>query len=161
MGHGKGADMQITKATAQDIPQVAGLWHVGWHQGHADIAPAALVATRTLPEFLTRTTAHLDQTFIARKGGVLAGFYMLSGDEVYQFYVDAAFRGQGVAAILMASAETALAGRPAWLACSVGNDRAAAFYTKTGWKRRAAQTYSVETASGPFDVEIWRFEKNL
>jgi len=42
-----------------------------------------------------------------------------------------------------------------------GRYRAAAFYTKVGWQNTGVQTYAVETASGPLDVTIWRFEKRL
>ena len=153
--------MKFDKATAADIPAIAALWHAGWHQGHAAFAPAALVASRKPSEFEDRVTARLEQTVLAREGGVLAGFYMLDGDEVYQFYVDAPFQGQGVAGALMSAAEAGLAGRVAWLACSVGNERAAGFYAKAGWQRGPEQVYQAETASGPLDVTVIRFEKDL
>ena len=153
--------MEFDKAVAADVPAIAALWHEGWHQGHAAIAPAALVRTRDLPEFLARTKAHLPQTTVLRGENGIVGFHMIEDDEIYQFYVDAAFRGQGVAARLMAHAEKALAGRRAWLACSVGNDRAAGFYAKAGWSNAGEVVYPVETASGPQDVTVWRFEKDL
>lgn len=153
--------MIIEPATDGDVAAIAALWHVGWHQGHAKIVPAALVTSRVLAEFIQRTGPRVAQTRVARQGGALAGFYMLDGDELYQFYVDAAFQGQGVAGALMAHAETALAGRRAWLACSVGNNRAAGFYNKAGWQRGAEVVYSVETATGSQDVTVWRFEKDL
>ena len=110
---------------------------------------------------MDRTAAHLDHTYLARKDGRLAGFYMLDGDELYQFYLARDLQGQGVAKALMASAENALAGRMAWLACSVGNDRAARFYEKSGWVCRGEEVYPVETARGAQNVTIWRFEKDL
>lgn len=153
--------MEIEKATTADVTEVARLWHEGWHQAHAAIVPAALVASRDPAEFKARTSARVDQTHVARSDGTLAGFYILEEDELYQFYVAGAFQGQGVAAALMASAERALAGRQAWLACSVGNDRAARFYEKAGWVRGSEQIYAVETANGPLDVTVWRYEKDL
>jgi GNAT superfamily N-acetyltransferase len=153
--------MLIERAETTEVNAIAALWHRGWHQGHADVVPAALVAVRTPEEFRMRVEKRLPQTFVARQDGALAGFYMLDGDELYQFYVDAAFQGQGVAARLMVSAEAALAGRLAWLACSLGNTRAARFYEKAGWQRAAQEVYPVETASGPQSVTIWRFEKDL
>ena len=153
--------MDIEKATTADVGEVARLWHAGWHQAHADIVAEALVATRDLAEFTARTTARVDRTFVARQDGALAGFYMLEADELYQFYVAQAFQGRGVAVALMASAERALAGRSAWLACTVGNDRAARFYEKAGWVRGAEQVYAVETAKGPLDVTVWRYEKTF
>lgn len=151
----------IAPAAQDDVIAISQMWHAGWHDGHAAIVSPALVATRTPAEFTARVEVHLPKTFAARSGGVLAGFYMLEGDELYQFYVDGSFRGKGVAAKLMASVEEALKGRVAWLACSVGNDRAARFYEKAGWTRRGEETYTVETANTPIDVVIWRFEKDL
>jgi ribosomal protein S18 acetylase RimI-like enzyme len=153
--------MQITQATKADIPQIAALWHRGWHQGHGDVVVEALVATRTLAEFKGRTRAHLAQTQVAWIDGTMAGFFMIEDSELYQFYVDAAFQGQGVAGALMTTAEAALPCGPVWLACSVGNDRAARFYEKCGWRRGAAQSYEVETSAGPQEVTVWRFEKVL
>jgi putative acetyltransferase len=154
-------ELEISPADAGDVVDIAEMWHAGWHDGHAEIVSPALVATRTPAEFKARVEAHLHHTYVARLGGVLAGFYMLEGDEVYQFYVGGAFRGQGVAARLMADVEIALGGRVAWLACSVGNDRAGRFYEKAGWTREGVEKYTVETASDPIDVAIWRFEKDL
>lgn len=154
-------ELEVVPAGQGDVAAVASLWHAGWHDGHAAIVSPALVATRTPAEFAARVQAHFHHTTVARLGGVLAGFYMLDGDEVYQFYVDGAFRGQGVAARLMGAVEAALHGRAAWLACSVGNDRAARFYEKAGWVRTGTQVYTVETADDPIDVTIWRFEKDL
>ncbi len=153
--------MQIEPATAADIPAIAALWHAGWHQGHGAVAPAALVALRVPAEFTARSEAWLDRTYVARGPNGLMGFYMLEGDELYQFYVAADHQGQGVAGRLMASAEAALTGRLAWLACSVGNDRAAAFYEKAGWTRGPEEVYATQTAQGPVDVTVWRFEKDL
>lgn len=153
--------MRSQAATTADIPSIAALWHQGWHQGHGDIAPSALVASRQMPEFLTRVEAHLPQTHVLYQEGQLAGFFMIEGEEIYQFYVAETFQGSGVARHLMAEAEAVLAGKQAWLACSVGNMRAARFYEKSGWQRGATQAYEVETATGPQVVDIWRFEKDL
>ena len=153
--------MKVTPAGETEVPQIAALWHAGWHEGHGDIVPDALLASRTLAEFTDRTRTHLDATRVARVGGVLAGFFMTQGDELYQFYVDAAFRGQGVAAALMQVAEATLPRGRVWLACTVGNDRAARFYEKCGWHRSATERYEVETAAGAQAVTVWRFVKVL
>lgn len=153
--------MLIEPMETADVPLVAAVWHKGWHQAHAAFAPAALVATRVPAEFLDRCARRLDRTWVARVDGAIAGFYMIEDDEIYQFYVDAPFQGRGVAVRLMASAEQRLAGRCAWLACSVGNERAARFYEKSGWHRAGIEMLEVETAGGPQDVRIWRYEKDL
>lgn len=100
------------------------------------------------------------QIMRAPDGGV-AGFFILEGDELYQFYVAAAFQGQGVAAAMMDAAEVALAPRLAWLACAADNLRAARFYEKRGWVSRGVEVYTTETAGGPQTLDILRFEKDL
>lgn len=153
--------MQIRAATEGDISAIAQLWHMGWHQGHAAVVDADLVRLRTPQEFVSRTAAHLVACHVAVIEGAIAGFYMLKEDELYQFYVGVEHQGSGVAGALMAAAEVALAGRLAWLACSVGNERAAAFYRKAGWEHVRTGPYVVETSEGPREVQEWRFQKQL
>jgi GNAT superfamily N-acetyltransferase len=89
---------------------------------------------------------------------------MLKGDELYQLYVSALARGTGVAAALIADAEARLrAGgvQLAWLGCAIGNDRAARFYEKSGWHRVGTVVERLETSSGEFPLEVWRYEKSL
>jgi ribosomal protein S18 acetylase RimI-like enzyme len=83
---------------------------------------------------------------------------------VYQFYVAEAARGTGVASALMADAEATLAARgvdTAWLACAIGNDRAARFYDKCGWRLASTFTSRLDTADGVIPLEVWRYEKRL
>ena len=49
----------------------------------------------------------------------------------------------------------------AWLACAIGNDRAARFYEKRGWHRAGTMMNMAETSDGPFQLEVWRYEKAL
>lgn len=153
--------MQLKPAEMYDIKALAALWYEGWHEGHAQVVPAALVACRTLEEFEGRLTSHQARIQVAWQKDVIAGFFMLKDDELEQFYVAGAQRGQGVAAKLMALAEAALGTGPKWLACSVGNERAARFYEKNGWLRLATQAYTVETQNGPLVLDIWRYVKTL
>jgi len=64
----------------------------------------------------------------------------------------------------MADAEARLGERGvhvAWLACAIGNDRAARFYEKCGWSRTGTVTDDVEVAGGSFALQVWRYEKLL
>jgi ribosomal protein S18 acetylase RimI-like enzyme len=73
-------------------------------------------------------------------------------------------RGTGIAKVLTAEAEDRLSKngvKTAWLACAIGNDRAARFYEKCGWRRAGAVVIEVETSAGPFPLEVWRYEKLL
>ncbi|MEQ6248783.1 GNAT family N-acetyltransferase [Sulfitobacter sp. HNIBRBA3233] len=153
--------MQIRPAVAADTAEIARIWHLGWHQAHAGLVDADLVRLRDPSEFANRTAARIDRTWVAEKDGALAGFYMIEGSELYQFYVDADHRGAGVAKEMMAAAEADLPAPRAWLACTVGNDRAAAFYTKCGWENRGPEDCAVETSEGPRNVRIWRFERDI
>ena len=78
--------------------------------------------------------------------------------------MSAASRGSGVAAALIDDAEVILARRgveTAWLSCAIGNMRAARFYEKRGWSRVGTMLNRLETSSGEYLLEVWRYEKPL
>lgn len=154
----------IRPAEASDIDPLATLWHEGWNDGHAAVAPAGLIAARTRESFRARIAAALADTFATEPAGAPDGFFMLKGDELYQFYVARPARGSGLAASLMTAAEAQLARRgvaTAWLHCAAGNNRAARFYEKAGWRNARTEPSRLETALGVFEIEVWRFEKRL
>ena len=153
----------IRKMHAGDAAAVATLWAAGWHDAHATIVPPGLVRLRTPESFRTRLQTLADATWIAT-GEAPLGLFILDGAELEQFYVAKAARGTGVAAELIAASERQLlaAGHDkVWLDCAIGNERAARFYAKHGWVNAGRQMSSVKTLEGPFDLEIWRFEKHL
>ena len=140
------------------------LWYDGWQDAHAAIVPATLTRTRTLESFAVRMSAALADVRVIGPHGAPLGFAMLKGDELYQFYVASEARGAGIAAILIADAEAQLSERgvaTAWLACAVGNARAAKFYQKSGWHLARTIISRLDTSDGPFDLEVWRYEKHL
>jgi GNAT superfamily N-acetyltransferase len=139
-------------------------WYNGWQDAHAAIVPAALARARTFENFAERMSADLADVRVIGPQGAPLGFAMLKGDELYQFYVASEARGAGVAAALIADAEAQLSERgvaTAWLACAVGNARAAIFYRKSGWYLARTMISRLDTVDGPFDLEIWRYEKHL
>jgi GNAT superfamily N-acetyltransferase len=143
---------------------LARLWYDGWQDGHAAIVPAALTRARTLENFVERMFAALADVRVIGPRGAPSGFAMLKGDELNQFYVASEARGTGVAAALIADAEALMSERgvaTAWLACAVGNARAAKFYQKSGWHLARTMISRLDTTDGPFDLEIWRYEKLL
>lgn len=156
--------MIIRAALESDVERLAQIWFDGWRDGHLAVVPAALARLRTFESFRERLHAALPDVRVAVEADSAIGFAIVKGDELYQFYVAAEARGTGVASQLIADAEQHLAGRgvtTAWLACAIGNDRAARFYEKSGWHRTATVTYQAETAAGPFAIQNWRYEKVL
>ena len=140
------------------------IWYDGWQDAHAGILPAELARLRTRKSFKERLEARLADVRVVGPVGAPLGFCMLKGDELYQLYVTPEARGSGVAKVLAAEAEDRLSKNgvtTAWLACAIGNDRAARFYEKCGWRRVGAVVIEVETSEGPFSLEVWRYEKSL
>jgi ribosomal protein S18 acetylase RimI-like enzyme len=156
--------MPVRPAQESEIDHLAGVWHEGWHEAHARILPEELTRLRTRERFAERIRAALPNVRVAGPLGSPVGFCILKGDELYQLYVAAAARGTGLASALVADAEARLAEQgteTAWLACAVGNDRAARFYGKCGWSRVGTVVYAAETPGGTMPLEVWRYEKRL
>jgi ribosomal protein S18 acetylase RimI-like enzyme len=156
--------MQVRSADAAEINHLAWLWYDGWHEVHAPLVPPELTRLRTLESFRERLQAALPNIHVAGPLGAPVGFCVLKGEELYQLFVSPEAHGSGVAATLIADAEARLVERgveTAWLACAVGNDRAARFYEKSGWRLAGTVVNPAETPSGPFPLEVWRYEKRL
>jgi GNAT superfamily N-acetyltransferase len=154
--------MNVRALEAQEIDHLARLWHEGWNDAHGKLAPEGLVRARTLELFRERLAAALDDTRVIGPPGAPLGLCMIKDDELYQLYVARHVRGTGAAAALIADGEARLAARgfaTAWLACAIGNDRAARFYEKCGWVMAREVMNRLETPAGVFEVAIWRYEK--
>ena len=151
----------IRPAAPGEAERLADLWYRGWQDAHAGLLPEALARQRTLESFRERMVEGLDHVRVADRAGAVAGFAYIKGDELYQMYVDARARGTGTAALLMKDAiqrfrEAGTA--TAWLACAIGNERAARFYEKSGWHRACVMTSLLPTPAGDFSLDVWRYE---
>jgi ribosomal protein S18 acetylase RimI-like enzyme len=156
--------MDVRNPQETEVGPLARLWYDGWQDAHAQILPAELARFRTLESFDERLRAALADVRVMGPVGAPAGFCMIKGDELYQLYVSAAARGAGVAATLLNDAEARLAANgieTAWLACAIGNHRAARFYEKSGWERVGEMINRLETPQGEFQLPVWRYEKLL
>ncbi|SPJ30385.1 GNAT family N-acetyltransferase [Falsiruegeria mediterranea] len=156
--------IEITELSTDLIPQAAEMWHAGWHEAHAAIVPNDLTELRTLDSFATRLKKYAATTCIAIHDGQILGLCVVLKDEINQMYVSAQARGTGLAADLIKDGEQRIqAGGHtiAWLACAVGNDRAARFYEKRGWVNTRTETLRFEAGDGTYPLNIWRFEKPL
>src|SRR5262249_25667211 len=98
--------MNVRAPEREDFDSLVRLWHDGWRDAHLAIVPEALTRVRTIDSFRERLREGLANVRVAGAPGEPIAFYMIKGDELYQFYVAAVARGTGVAAALMADAET-------------------------------------------------------
>jgi GNAT superfamily N-acetyltransferase len=156
--------MEVRNAEAQEVDALARIWYDGWKDAHTGIVPPELKRIRTEESFTERMRAALPSVRVAGPSGAPVGFHMLKDDELYQLYVSAGARGSGVAAALIADAEARLADagfETGWLACAIGNDRAARFYEKSGWRRVGNMMNPLETPDGVLNLEVWRYEKRV
>ena len=156
--------INIRAAEQTEVDQLAQVWFEAWNDAHAQIVPAELARLRTLENFRERMQNELPNVRVAGSPGEPVGFCLVKDDELYQLFVAARARGTGVAAALMADGEALLAEsgvETAWLACAIGNERAARFYEKCGWRRNGTMTNEAETSEGTFLLQVWRYEKVL
>jgi GNAT superfamily N-acetyltransferase len=156
--------MEVRNARETEVEHLAQLWYDGWQDAHAPLMPKELARLRTLESFADRLRGKLTDIRVMGPVGAPLGFAIVKADELYQLYVSAEARGTGVAAALIADAEARLARagiETAWLGCAIGNDRAARFYEKCGWRQAGAVTIDVDTSEGPFPLKVWRYEKRL
>jgi GNAT superfamily N-acetyltransferase len=154
----------VRNADEGEVDRLARIWLDGWRDAHERILPAELTRVRTLESFRDRLEAALPDVRVIGEPGEPAGFCIVKDDELYQLFVSADARGSGVAARLVSDAEARIAAngaRTGWLACAIGNDRAARFYEKRGWRRAGTMINRLETPAGIFPLEVWRYEKDL
>jgi len=160
-------DPILRPATADDVDAIGSLFHQGWHDVHPGHVPDGLTERRTPEAFHDRVAqrvAQTDETTVAEVDGTVAGFIMVSGDEAEQVYVDRAFRGSGLAALLLTEAERQIAAGGydvAWLVVVRGNERAQAFYAKQGWIDEGDFDYPVTALGESFISPCRRFTKRL
>jgi GNAT superfamily N-acetyltransferase len=157
-------EILIRPARPADMPEVAGIWHAGWPDGHLGHVPDELVAIRTADSFRPRAADRTADTRVAEVDGEIAGFTMVVDDEVEQVYVAAAHRGSGVADELLADAERRIregGHRRAWLAVVAGNALARRFYERRGWVDDGPIVYAAEGPDGAIDVQAQRYVKDL
>ena len=147
-----------------EIDLLAQLWRASWHDGHAGLLPAAIVRHRTLENFTERLRSNLANVRVAGPPGAPSGLCIVRDDELDQLFVSTSARGQGVAAALLADAEERIAAhgaKTAWLACAIGNERAARFYRKHGWRLVGTTIKQVQIDGGAVGFDIWRYEKDV
>ena len=153
-------DATLRPATRADVEPVARIWREGRRDGHLGHVPAALVEVRTPESFAKRAADRVADTTVAVVDGDIAGFTMVTGDELEQVYVSRPHRGSGIAAHLLDDARRTIgdAGHPvAWLAVATGNERARRFYERCGWTDEGEFDYAAATDTGSTPVPCHRY----
>ncbi|MDQ7729943.1 GNAT family N-acetyltransferase [Halomonas sp. SpR8] len=156
--------MNVRTPKELEVDQLAKIWYDGWQDAHSKILPPELARYRTLESFKDRLRSALPDVRVSGPDGQPLGFSMTKDDELYQLYVATESRGSGLAVALLEDAEErigALGFQTAWLACGIGNERAAKFYEKNGWECAGKMLSELPTPDGPFTLEVWRYEKKL
>jgi GNAT superfamily N-acetyltransferase len=151
-------------AQEEHLNDIVRIWHEGWNDAHAAIVPAELTQKRTAESLEKRAKDNLANFRVMLADGKVAAFHLIKGDELDQLFVDRSYRGKGAAKALIDDAEKILlesGTKTAWLACAIGNERAAAFYRKAGWIFTREIPLPVYVESGSFTLNVWRFEKRL
>lgn len=152
----------LRHAQASEVPQIAALYHLIWHETHARFMPAEECARRDVAFFHDRMTALQPTTLIAARERTIIGFAAWHDDLLSQIFVAAQWRGSGLASRLLARAERDMARAgigQAKLHCVVGNDRACRFYQRQGWTIR--EEFVDAKAGRPDGVPFWRLVKHL
>lgn len=158
------ASVRARCAQPSECARLAELWHRAWFDAHASIMPSEVVRHRTLSQFQARMAVALPNVRVVGPPEKPLGFCLCKHDEVYQLFVDEPFRGAGVSAILLRDAEQRLLAAgvvKAWLACAIGNERAASFYRKHGWSYADVRISNLQLSHCVFPLPVWRFEKAL
>jgi GNAT superfamily N-acetyltransferase len=151
----------VRNAIAEDVEVLAHIWMEGWADAHDGLLPPELGRLRTLQGFRQRLFVGLESTIVAVVDERPVGFAMVRHDELDQLYVARNARGTGTALLLVSAAldQIRQAGhRCAWLACAIGNHRAARFYEKAGWTLAGVVTIQLNTPDGSVPLEVWRYE---
>lgn len=128
--------LKIRSATLEDKEAIVQLWHQGWHDAHALLVPADILAFRTKSHFHSWFEQASDTFYLALLEDEPIGFVSVKEAEVVKLYVGQRSRGSGAASKLLDFAERTLRQSgilEAELLCTAGNIRAERFYQRQGW----------------------------
>ena len=134
---------------------------------HPGRVPDGLTERRTPEAFRDRVAqriAETDETTVAEVDGAVAGFVMVSDDEAEQVYVDRAFRGTTVAALLLTEAERQIAAGGHDVALLVGGPGQrprAGVLRRQGWIDEGDVDYPVTALGEDFISPCRRFTKRV
>lgn len=154
----------VRAMAAGDHAAVARVWHEAWHDGHGSLLPESLLRIRGPEVFAKAVPALAHPAHVAEKDSAILGFVGFDGAMIEKLFVSRAGRGTGAASALMAAAEAAMraAGhQTAVLDYVAGNDRAARFYAREGWRIVREEDDALDTPDGPVTYKSVICEKAL
>lgn len=158
------SDWPLRAVDPAEFHAFAVMWHKAWHDGHAAIVPAGLVALRQLADFKARVARIAPLARCGGPAGAPLGFCAVRKNELYQLFVAEKARGTGLAARLLADGEARLREggyAEVFLDCQPDNIRALRFYQRMGWSIDRPAMVTLETADGGFELETLILRKSL
>lgn len=76
----RASEQRPRNAEDADVEAIARIWHAGWHDAHADIAPEGLARHRTLERFRERARSLAADLRCVGPAGAPLAFYALRDD---------------------------------------------------------------------------------
>ena len=126
--------------------------------------PPAERDQRDVAFFQSRIDELMPNVLVQDAENKIVGFAAWDGAVLGQIFVDAAYRGSGLAKPLLAAAERRMAEQgvaEAELHCLHGNDRARRFYERNGWTVQRVFAYPVKGEAGDDLRDFWAMTKDL
>lgn len=161
------AVISIRAASEADQPAISKIWHQGWHDAHAELVPAQILAYRQIEHFRNWLATSTDRFFVVSLNAMIIGFVAINGAELVKLYIDRHARGDGTSARLLQFGEDRIREtgvRRAVLFCTDGNLRAEKFYRRQGWSLMETfpdRLWLPDHAQATLVANTHRFEKAL
>jgi len=158
------AQIEIRRATSEELPAIARLYWRTWHETQAPLEPQEVADSRPLAFFEERVAGWDDPPLVAYVQGSLVGFAAFQGSYLGQVFVDPAGRRVGVGGRLVEAAEAAIgeAGHKiAILDCIVGNEAGRRFCERHGWTVEHEIDDPVTIEGRHVTVKSWHMTKRL
>jgi len=133
--------VNLRPARAADVADLALVAQRSYQSAFVDILENETLESRDAAFFDERFAGSVESLTMAEDGGKAIGFLLLTERHIDMLFVDPAFAGKGVGALLLAHAER-MGARS--LECFRDNHAARRFYERHGWQ--LAQSYDRDFA---------------
>ena len=120
----------LREAIEADIPQLVETARDSYRDAFKLLLSEGALAKRDRAYFEMRFRESLEKLIVAEQGGAIAGFMLMTGENIDMFFVDPKAQSRGIGKAMIAHAE-ALGAKT--LECFAANAPARAFYERRGW----------------------------